>query len=278
MGCVYTRRMPAMKALLEIMARLRNPDGGCPWDLEQDFSSISPHTIEEAYEVDEAIASGDLESLRDELGDLLFQVVFQSRIAEELGAFDFEGVTEAITAKLIRRHPHVFADAATPETVGDQVNSWESIKAEEREATNRSREGVSDAFSDIPRNLPALARAIKLAGRLARIEVDAERSPSKGAPPPTAELALVLKGASQSAEDLLEREGGSPADRETKLRVLGEGLRAWVWLAREIGVDPEQALRLVDDETIAEVREGQSSEIAESAQENGHQGGKSTNR
>ena len=278
MGCVYTRLMPAMKALLEIMARLRHPDGGCPWDLEQDFSSISPHTIEEAYEVDEAIASGDLESLRDELGDLLFQVVFQSRIAEELGAFDFEDVTEGITAKLIRRHPHVFADAATPETVGDQVNSWESIKAEERAAANRSREGDSDAFSDIPRNLPALARSTKLAGRLARIEVDPARSTTDGAPRSAPELALVLKDASQSAEDLLEREGGSPADRETKLRVLGEGLRAWVWLAREIGVDPEQALRLVDDETIAEVREGQSREIPESAPEKAHQGGKSTNR
>ena len=136
--------MAEMKALLEIMARLRDPDGGCPWDLEQDFSSISPHTIEEAYEVDEAIASGDLESLRDELGDLLFQVVFQSRIAEELGAFDFEGVTEAITSKLVRRHPHIFADAATPATLGDQVSNWESIKAEERAAAGRSRGGVPD--------------------------------------------------------------------------------------------------------------------------------------
>ena len=106
--------MSGIQRLLEIMAQLRDPAGGCPWDLEQDFETISPFTIEEAYEVDEAIARGDLEALRDELGDLLFQVVFQARIAEERGVFDFEAVTEAISSKLVRRHPHVFADADTP--------------------------------------------------------------------------------------------------------------------------------------------------------------------
>jgi len=229
--------------------------GGCPWDLEQDFSSISPHTIEEAYEVDEAIASGDLDSLRDELGDLLFQVVFQSRIAEELGAFDFEGVTEAITSKLIRRHPHVFADAATPATVGDQVLNWESIKAEERAAARPARDGVSDPFVGIPRNLPALARSLKLAGRLARIESDEERRAPVGAPPQPAEIAPHLAATLASVEEALQVEAGPVSDREAMLRLVGVGLRGWVWLARELGVDPEQALRLVDDETIASFRD-----------------------
>ena len=216
-----------MKALLEIMARLRDPDGGCPWDLKQDFSSISPHTIEEAYEVDEAIASGDLESLRDELGDLLFQVVFQSRIA----------------------------DAATPATLGDQVSNWETIKAEERAAAGRSRGGVSDPFVGIPRNLPALARSVKLAGRLARIEPDGAGPAPAGAPPPSSEIISHLSSALLPVESALDRESGVAGDREATLRLVGVGLRAWVWLARELGVDPEQALRLVDDETVGSVRD-----------------------
>jgi len=263
--------MVEMKALLEIMARLRNPDGGCPWDLEQDFSSISPHTIEEAYEVDEAIASGDLESLRDELGDLLFQVVFQSRIAEELGAFDFEGVTEAITSKLIRRHPHVFADAATPATVGDQVLNWESIKAEERAAAGRSQGSEPDPFAGIPRNLPALARSAKLAGRLARIKADGVGASPTGTPPPPGEIASHLTAAIAPAENALTCPESDALDREAALRLVGDGLRAWVWLARALDIDPEQALRFVDDETVASVR---SDEILR----NGNQAGKSRNR
>jgi ATP diphosphatase len=246
--------MAEMKALLEIMARLRDPDRGCPWDLEQDFSSISPHTIEEAYEVDEAIASGDLESLRDELGDLLFQVVFQSRIAEELGAFDFEGVTEAITSKLIRRHPHIFADATTPATIKAQVLNWESIKAAERAAADRSRGGVSDPFVGIPRNLPALARSVKLAGRLARIEGEGDGPAPHGPPSHSAEILSHLTAGLAAVESALSLASGATRDREATLRLVGAGLRAWVWLARELGVDPEQALRFVDDETVASVR------------------------
>ncbi len=250
--------MAEMKALLEIMARLRDPDRGCPWDLEQDFSSISPHTIEEAYEVDEAIASGDLESLRDELGDLLFQVVFQSRIAEELGAFDFEGVTEAITSKLIRRHPPIFADATTPATIKAQVLNWESIKAAERAAADRSRGGVSDPFVGIPRNLPALARSVKLAGRLARIEGEGEGEGDGPAPhgPPShsAEILSHLTAGLAAVKNALVPASCATRDREASLRLVGAGLRAWVWLARELGVDPEQALRFVDDETVASVR------------------------
>ena len=249
--------MSEMKALLEIMSRLRDPEGGCPWDLEQDFSSISPHTIEEAYEVDEAIASGDLESLRDELGDLLFQVVFQARIAEEMGAFDFEGVTEAIVSKLIRRHPHVFADAETPSSVSDQALNWESIKDAERKAAGLSRDGPPDPFAGIPRNLPALARSAKLAGRLARIELEkadtSSATPSNHSPPPSQVLSHLTETLS-SVRKALAHETDVCGERPDHLRLVGEGLRAWVQLARELGVDPEQALRGVDDETIASFR------------------------
>jgi ATP diphosphatase len=261
-----------MKALLGIMARLRDPEGGCPWDREQDFSSISPHTIEEAYEVDEAIASGDLESLRDELGDLLFQVVFQARIAEELGAFDFEGVTEAISSKLIRRHPHVFADAATPDTLDDQVHHWESIKDEERAAAARASGAAVDPFVGIPRNLPALARSAKLAGRMARIAAgsDGGRDGDEDEPSGSAEILSRLGAALEPAEKALNRGATGGVDREAALRLVGDGLRAWVLLARELGVDPEQALRQVDDEAIASVRSG--------IRTNGHQPGRSSDR
>jgi ATP diphosphatase len=262
-----------MKALLGIMARLRDPDGGCPWDREQDFSSISPHTIEEAYEVDEAIASGDLESLRDELGDLLFQVVFQARIAEELGAFDFDGVTEAISSKLIRRHPHVFADAATPDTLDDQVRHWESIKDEERAAAGRASGAAVDPFVGIPRNLPALARSAKLAGRMARIPAggDGGRDGDEDEPSSSAEILSRLRAALEPAEKALDRGGVTGGvDRKAALRLVGDGLRAWVLLARELGVDPEQALRQVDDEAIASVRSG--------IHTNGHQAGRSSDR
>lgn len=255
--------MAQMKALLDIMSRLRDPEGGCPWDLEQDFSTISPHTIEEAYEVDEAIASGDLESLRDELGDLLFQVVFQARIAEELGAFDFEGVIEAIVSKLIRRHPHIFADAATPTSVSAQAQNWESIKDAERKAAEDSRTGPPDPFAGIPRNLPALARSAKVAGRLARLGLQKADSFPSGSPDlPTAssqspepessdQVLSPLAEAFAAARKALARETDSAGVRAADLRLVGEGLRAWVGVARALGVDPEQALRGVDDDVIA---------------------------
>jgi ATP diphosphatase len=243
-----------MKALLDIMSRLRDPEGGCPWDLEQDFSSISPHTIEEAYEVDEAIASGDLDSLRDELGDLLFQVVFQARIAEEMGAFDFEGVTEAIVSKLIRRHPHVFADAATPNSVSDQAQNWESIKDAERKAAELSRDGPPDPFAGIPRNLPALARSAKLAGRLARLELQETEASSSSHSQSSDQILSHLTATLSSAQKALARKTDGPGTPLDPLRLVGEGLRAWVGVARALEVDPEQALRSVDDETIASFR------------------------
>jgi ATP diphosphatase len=241
--------MVELSRLLEIMARLRDPKEGCPWDLAQDFESISPFTIEEAYEVDEAIASGDPEALRDELGDLLFQVVFQARIAEERGLFDFEGVVEAIASKLVRRHPHVFADAETPGSVAGQLASWEDIKAAERTASGKTDEAAFDPFYGIPRHLPALARSAKIAGRAGRV-VPAKALEEAGGRAEQTPLEAALEAARRSV-------GNSPPanpGEENAAEWIGQGLSSWVRLARELGVDPEQALRRADDERMERVR------------------------
>src|SRR5690348_1470271 len=150
------------------MAALRTPGSGCPWDLEQTFDTIAPYTLEEAYEVADAIARGDLAHLKDELGDLLLQVVFHARMAEEQGRFDFGGVVEAITTKLIRRHPHVFADAdgKTAEAV---KGLWERIKAEERAGRGEAAHG---ALAGVPVALPALTRALKLQNKAGQVGFD----------------------------------------------------------------------------------------------------------
>ena len=245
--------MATIQSLLDIMARLRDPEGGCPWDLEQDFASISPFTIEEAYEVDAAIASGDAEAIRDELGDLLFQVVFQARIAEEKGLFDFEGVIEAIADKLVRRHPHVFGAAETPATSEAQLVSWEEIKAKERAAA-RKREGPADPFEGIPRHLPALARSAKIAGR---VTVSGSAAGTN-----------ATQARSRVEQGLAALEGPARPDAR---EALGEALRALAGLAREAGIDPEQALREADDREIERVR------ALESARE-ARQGGKTATR
>ena len=251
--------MYPIERLLSIMARLRDPAGGCPWDLEQDFASISPHTIEEAYEVDEAIESGDLDALRDELGDLLFQVVFQARLAEEQGAFDFAGVVDAITDKLVRRHPHIFADAQTPSTAEGQRLNWEEMKAAER-AAEADAKGLerADPFSGIPRNLPALARSAKITGRIDRL--------SQGDPGVSAASA---REALSRVEDAQQRVGellgddGAPSDeariptslKQQQTRAIGRALQSWVEVARRLGIEPEQALRSADDARVAAIRE-----------------------
>jgi tetrapyrrole methylase family protein/MazG family protein/ATP diphosphatase len=155
--------------LLRIMAKLRDRDGGCPWDLEQTFATIAPYTIEEAYEVADAIERGDLADLKDELGDLLFQVVFHARMAEEAGAFDFADVAAAICAKMLRRHPHVFGDQRIADSA-EQTRRWEEIKRDERASgTKVSASGVLD---DVPAGLPALTRATKLGKRAASVGFD----------------------------------------------------------------------------------------------------------
>ncbi len=255
--------MAEIQRLLDIMARLRDPEGGCPWDREQDFATISPHTIEEAYEVDEAIERGDPEALCDELGDLLFQVVFQARIAEEQGLFDWSGVVEAIVSKLIRRHPHVFAAAAPPDGSAAQLASWEAIKAAERAAAAPDGR-VADPFEGIPRRLPALARSAKISGRLSRLDprATARLGPAARADSPSAhraaiqEALAVLEPARAQAEPApaAGRAGAPPPTPEERRRAIGEGLQAWARLARSLGVDPAQALRDADDRTMRRVR------------------------
>jgi ATP diphosphatase len=225
--------------LIEIMAALRTPGSGCPWDLEQDFATIAPYTIEEAYEVADAIARGDLFDLRDELGDLLLQVAFHARMAEEAGAFDFGDVVESITAKLLRRHPHVFGDAGTLST--EAVNAlWGEIKRAEREARRRERGLADDPASEaagaaggvlagVPAGLPALARVDKLTRKAATVGFDW---------PNAREVIAKIEEEIEEVRDALEK--GSPAEVEAEI---GDLLFAAANLARHAGVDPETALR-----------------------------------
>jgi len=210
--------------LIEIMAALRTPGTGCPWDLEQDFSTIAPYTLEEAYEVADAIARGDLKHLKDELGDLLLQVVFHARMAEEEGAFDFGDVVEGITAKLIRRHPHVFADeqGRTAEAV---KGLWERIKAEEK--AERGEAAETGALAGVPVALPALTRALKLQDKAGRVGFDWND--------PRAVLAKIREEADEIEAELDRREAAAAE--------VGDLLFAVVNLARHLGADPEGVLR-----------------------------------
>jgi len=213
--------------LLAVMARLRNPDGGCPWDLAKDFGTIAPYTIGEAYEVADAIARQDLPALRDELGDLLLQIVFHARMAEEAGHFDFDAVADAIVAKMVRRHPHVFGtvDAADAEAVRD---NWERIKAEER-AAKADADAAPSALDGVAQALPALARAEKLQRRASRVGFD------WGAPEPILD---------KIAEEIGELGAELPtADKDRLADELGDVLFAVVNLARHLDIDAEAALR-----------------------------------
>jgi ATP diphosphatase len=209
--------------LLDIMARLRNPRAGCPWDIAQDCSTIAPYTIEEAYEVADAIAQGDMQALPDELGDLLFQVVFYARLAEEGGHFAFADVARAIADKMVRRHPHVFGDDAA-RTAGLAAGAWEARKAEERAA--RAEHGV---LAGVPVGLPALTRAEKLTKRAARVGFDW----------PDAE-AVLDKLAEETAELRAELATADPARLADEL---GDMLFVMANLARKLGLDPETCLR-----------------------------------
>ena len=216
--------------LIEIMAALRTPGSGCPWDLEQTFDSIAPYTLEEAYEVADAIARGDLAHLQDELGDLLLQVVFHARMAEEQGKFDFGGVVEAITTKLIRRHPHVFADAdgKTAEAV---KGLWERIKAQERSEARAARGEPTEAgaLAGVPVALPALTRALKLQNKAGKVGFDWND--------PRAVLAKIREEADE-IEAALDAQDDAHAATE-----VGDLLFAVVNLARHLDADPESVLR-----------------------------------
>jgi nucleoside triphosphate diphosphatase len=213
--------------LLAVMARLRDANGGCPWDLAQDFKSIAPYTIEEAYEVADAIERDDMASLKDELGDLLLQVVFHARMGEEIGAFDFDAVADTIVDKMVRRHPHVFGSvtASTKAAVND---NWESIKAAER-AAKHTGDQPSSVLDGVAKALPALARAEKLQRRASRVGFD------WGAPEPILD---------KIAEEIGELGAELPtADKAKITDELGDVLFAVVNLARHLEIDPEVALR-----------------------------------
>jgi len=223
--------------LIEIMAALRTPKTGCPWDLAQSFATIAPYTIEEAYEVADAIARHDLDDLRDELGDLLLQVVFHARMAQEQGAFDFADVVEAITTKLIRRHPHVFGDAGelTPEGV---ESLWHDIKAQEKaeKAAKAARRGATaaepGALAGVPVALPALTRALKLQQKASKVGFDWND--------PRAVLAKIREEADE-IEAALDARDMVEAGAET-----GDLLFAVVNLARHLDADPEAVLRMTN--------------------------------
>jgi nucleoside triphosphate diphosphatase len=224
-----------MRELLAIMVRLRAADG-CPWDREQSFASIAPYTIEEAYEVADAIERGDMPHLKDELGDLLFQVVFHAQIASEAQHFDFEAVAGAICDKLVRRHPHVFGSggAVTP---AEQSIAWEDIKAQERGAAAAG--SPASHLDGVPRTLPALMRAFKLSKRAARVGFDFEH-PGQTADKVAEELAEVREAAEQGPGAK-----GSPSAGPSPeiFEEIGDLLFAAANLARKLDVDAEAALR-----------------------------------
>jgi ATP diphosphatase len=221
-----------LRALLDIMARLRDPVGGCAWDVEQTHASIAPYAIEEAYEVAEAIETGDTAALRDELGDLLLQVVFHSQMAAEAGTFTFADVADSISAKLIRRHPHIFADAAQRDARGQTI-AWEAQKAEERAA--RGRAAVS-ALDGVAATLPALTRAQKLSARAARVGFDW---------PNLADLFAKLD--EEVAELQAEIPGAAP---ERLADEMGDLLFVMANLCRKLGLDSEATLRAANAKFI----------------------------
>lgn len=218
------RNATSTQAVLDVMARLRDPKGGCPWDIEQNFTTIAPYTIEEAYEVADAIERNDMLALKEELGDLLFQVAFHARMAEEQGAFDFADVAQALADKMIERHPHVFSEAGDGRTAEQQTVAWETLKAEKRAA-----KGAPSLLDDVAMALPALMRAEKLTKRAARINFDW----------PTSNEVLA-----KLDEELAELKAAEASgDQDHIAEEMGDVLFVMANLARKLKVDPEEALR-----------------------------------
>ena len=211
----------------KLMERLRTPGTGCPWDVEQTFETIAPYTIEEAYEVKEAINQNNLPALKEELGDLIFQVVFHARMAEEQGAFDLDDVCDGLTEKMVRRHPHVFGAEAQRDSAKAQLKAWEDVKAQER--AGRTNWGPVSVLDDVALALPALTRAEKLQKRAARVGFD---WPS---------LKGVTDKISEEAQELAE--ASETMDDAAIMDEMGDLLFAVTNLARKLGVDPEEALR-----------------------------------
>ncbi|MGE4279380.1 MAG: nucleoside triphosphate pyrophosphohydrolase [Magnetospirillum sp.] len=216
--------MPPIDRLLHLMATLRDPDKGCAWDREQNFATIAPYTIEEAYEVADAIDHGDMAALKDELGDLLFQVVFHARMAEEAGHFAFDDVANAITDKMIRRHPHVFGDAGHRDSAA-QTQAWEVSKAAERAA-----KGHDSVLDGVAHSLPPMTRALKLQNRAARVGFDWAEATE-----------IIAKIDEEVAEIKVEIDNQGGLDRLED--EIGDLLFVCVNLARKLTVDPEVALK-----------------------------------
>ena len=210
-----------IERLLYIMRRLRDPDTGCPWDIEQNFDTIAPYTIEEAYEVADAIARGDMADLKGELGDLLLQTVYHTAIGEEQGLFTFHSVADAISDKMVARHPHVFGDQSRDKTAAQQTIDWETIKAAERAQADQSR-----TLDGVALGLPALTRAVKLQKRAARVGFD------------WPDVAQVLDKLHEEIGELTEAKSAAHRHEE-----FGDLLFVMANLARHMGIDPEQALR-----------------------------------
>ena len=219
-----------IEALLDVMAKLRAPEGGCPWDVEQDFQSIAPYTIEEAYEVADAIERGDMAALKDELGDLLFQTVFHAQMAREAALFDFGDIAEAITDKMIRRHPHVFG-AADFRSAEEQTAAWEAQKAEER-----AKKGADGLLADVPAGLPGMTRAVKLQKRAGRVGFDWKNAED-----------VLDKIAEETAELQEAMQRGDQKDIEAEF---GDLLFVLANLSRHLKVDPEAALRSANEKFI----------------------------
>jgi MazG family protein len=225
------RKRYSIGDLLAVMARLRDPETGCPWDLEQSFATIAPYTIEEAYEVADAIAREDLDGLKDELGDLLLQVVYHAQLASEEDRFAFADVVDAITAKMIRRHPHIFEDAGLREGF-ESSGLWERIKAEEK-AERRGATGAS-ILDDVPVGLPGLTRAVKLQSRAARVGFDWPN------------LEPVLDKIEEEIGELkaaIAAEGAGAGGSPQVVEEFGDLLFVMANVARHLGIDPEDALR-----------------------------------
>lgn len=216
-----------LRRLLDIMARLRARDGGCPWDLEQNFRTIAPYTIEEAYEVADAIERDDMSALKAELGDLLFQVVFHARMAEEAGAFDFDAVATAISEKMERRHPHVFG-GATARTADEQTENWERQKAEERRA-----KGATSLLDDVPLALPGMTRAVKLQKRAATVGFD------------WTDIKDVLEKLEEEMRELAAAAASRDADAIED--EFGDLMFVVANVARHLKVDPEAAIRRANE-------------------------------
>ena len=219
-----------MDKLISIMKELRNAENGCPWDIEQTFSSIAPYTIEEAYEVADAIERHDMEDLKEELGDLLFQVVFHAQMADEINAFSIDDVVNGIVEKMLRRHPHVFGDTKI-ESAQQQTIAWEAHKAAERGKKAQSGQGEGGILDGVPTTLPGLTRAIKLQKRAARVGFD------------WTVLGEIFDKITEELEEV-RQEITCQADRSRVEDEIGDLLFAVTNLARRMDIDPEAALRV----------------------------------